>query len=508
MTLTVVKKNIIANFAGNGWTALLSLVLIPVYIKFLGIEAWAVIGIFTSLQSLALLLDLGLSATLNREMARLSLDQDNAGEMRDLVRTCELIYWAFAVAIGAIVFALAPLIASRWLHGNQLTAETITGAIRLMGLAITFNWPFALYSGGLLGLQRQVLLSGLTVGIATFRGLGSLLILWQLSTTLQAFFLWQVVSSVLQICLAAWLLRRSLPPTEKPAQFHRELLQQRWRFAAGISGFTVMYVVLSQIDKVILSRLLALEMFGYYVLASTVATSLFLLVAPLFYAVYPKFTQLVTLDDREGLKEIYHHSCQLMSVVILPVSIVIALFSREILFLWTGNATTVEYTHLNLSLLVIGTALNGLMHLPYALQLAHGWTRLAFYLNLVLVLILTPSIILMAWWYGAVGAASIWVIFNGGLVLVGIQLMHHRLLRGEQWRWYFEDVGLPLAVSLGTALLSLLMVPTGGARVQLVTFLAGATLFVVGSTVLATPVTRAALVDYFRSWKARVSDAS
>jgi hypothetical protein len=53
-----------------------------------------------------------------------------------------------------------------------------------------------------------------------------------------------------------------------------------------------------------------------------------------------------------------------------------------------------------------------------------------------------------------------------------------------------------------------MIVPTGGARVQLLTFLAGATLFVAGSTFLAVPVTRAALIDYFRSWRASAFDAS
>ena len=41
-----------------------------------------------------------------------------------------------------------------------------------------------------------------------------------------------------------------------------------------MSGIAVLAVILTQMDKVILSRMLPLEMFGYYALASTVATSL------------------------------------------------------------------------------------------------------------------------------------------------------------------------------------------------------------------------------------------
>lgn len=501
MIFTVVKKNIIASFAGSGWTALLALVLIPVYIRFLGIEAWGVIGIFTSLHSLAFLLDLGLSATLNREMATLSLYRDKAQEMRDLVRTFELIYWGFACAIGISIFALAPLIATRWLHGNQLSPETIANAIRLMGLAMTFHWPFALYSGGLLGLQRQVLLSAINVSIATLRGLGAVLILWQVSATLRAFFVWQVVMSLLQSCLAGWLLWHSLPHTGRRPAFQRELLQKRWRFAAGMSGIIVMSLIVRQIDKVILSRLLSLEMFGYYVFASSVATSLYLLVVPLFSALYPRFTQLVSLGDQEGLKEIYHHSCQLMSVLIFPITIVVIFFSRQILLLWTGNSTTVEYTYLVLSILIAGTAVNGLMNLPYALQLAHGWTRLAFYINVVSAVALTPLVILVASRYGAVGAALVLVIFNVGAAIVIIQLMHRRVLKGEQWQWYLKDVGLPLIVSLGMALFCVILVPTGGSRLQILTVLSGISLLIASSTIVATPVTRRALVGFFRTWR-------
>lgn len=506
--MSLVKKNLVANFAGSGWTALISVVLIPVYIKFLGIEAWGLIGIFASLQAICALLDLGLSTTLNREMARLAVREDKAQEMRDLLRTLELISWAVAAVIGVSIFALAPLIANHWVQASQLSPETIKHAIRIMGLAISLQWPFGLYSGGLLGLQRQVLLSAINVGIATLRGAGAVLVLWKISPTVQAFFSWQVIISVVQTCLAAWFLWRRLPHTQTVARFQSKLLVATWRFAAGISGITVMAVIFTQMDKVLLSRLLSLEMFGYYVLAGVVATSIYILIAPVFSALYPRFTQLVSLGDEDGLKQLYHHSCQLMSALILPVSIVIAFFSREILFLWTGNSKTVANTHLVLSILIPGTALNGLICLPVALQLAYGWTKLTFYMNMVAVLILAPLMILMTTIYGAIGAALAWAVFNGGFALAVTQLMHRRLLKGEQWKWCVEDVGLPLAVSLAAGFSCRMLVPTDVPRVQLVIILTVVGLFVAGSTFLATPVTRAALFGYFRSRKGRLFSVS
>src|SRR2546430_10595963 len=104
-----------------------------------------------------------------------------------------------------------------------------------------------------------------------------------------------------------------------------------------MSGFIAMWLLLTQIDKVILIRLVSLEMFGYYVLVGSIAMSLYLLVLPLFNALYPRLTQLVSTSDQEGLREIYQHGCQLMSVLIIPFSTLLVFYSKEVLLVWTGN---------------------------------------------------------------------------------------------------------------------------------------------------------------------------
>ena len=129
--------------------------------------------------------------------------------------------------------------------------------------------------------------------------------------------------------------------------------------------------------------MLSLEMFGYYTLASSVAMSLGFLFTPIFSSIYPQFTQLVITDDQEGLKRLYHKGCQFMSVLVLPAAIVTALFSNEILLLWTQDPITADKSHLLVSILICGTAINGIMYFPYALQLAFGWTSLSFFKNVI-----------------------------------------------------------------------------------------------------------------------------
>ena len=90
-----VRHNLIANIFGNAWSAVMGLAFIPLYIQFMGVEAYGLIGVFISLQAIFAVLDMGLSQTLAREMARLSVFATGRKQMADTARTLEVIYWIF-----------------------------------------------------------------------------------------------------------------------------------------------------------------------------------------------------------------------------------------------------------------------------------------------------------------------------------------------------------------------------------------------------------------------------
>jgi O-antigen/teichoic acid export membrane protein len=363
-----------------------------------------------------------------------------------------------------------------------------------MGFAIALQMPVGFYSGGLMGLQRQVLLNAINIVIYTLRGAGAWLVLWLVSPTIQAYFLWQIVVSIINTFLLAMFLKRRLRFGDNKAFFQKQLLKGIWKFAAGMSGIAILSVILTQMDKVILTRILSLEMFGYYTLAGSVAMALGFVFTPVFSAVYPMFTQSVSLNNQEDLKRLYHKSCQFMSVLVLPAATIVALFSHEILLLWTQNATTAQETHLLVSILICGTALNGLMYFPYALQLASGWTSLSFFKNVIAVILLAPLIIFMALRYGAAGAASVWLILNIGYVFFEIPIMHRRLLRNEKWRWYLQDVCLPFAACILVAGLGRLLISGPMSLLMMLLYLIIISALTLGTAAIITPITRTLLL--------------
>jgi len=506
--MTLLKKNIIANFAGSIWQGLVYLAFIPVYIRFMGVESYGLVGIYMTLQAMFLLLDMGLSVTLNREMARLSVLPQQGQEMRNLARSLEVIYWSMALLIGIVLVISAPFLSYHWVKAGQLSPRVIERALRVMGMAMAFQWPVALYSGGLMGLQKQVLLNIINSCISTVRSVGAVFVLWLISPTIQAFFSWQVICSMAGTCSLGVFFWRQLPQSLQRAHFHKNLLKGIWRFAAGMSGISILGTILGQLDKVILSKMLTLEMFGYYTLASIVALSLYRIITPIFSAIYPKFTQLVSLSDAQGLKQLYHKSCQLVSVLILPVAIVVAMFSYHIMLLWTRNPVTAEKTHLLVTLLICGTALNGLGYMPYALQCAYAWVKMGLYVNSLSVVLLVPLIIYMTRHFGAVGGASVWVILNVGYCFIVTPLVHRRLLPHENRRWYWQDVGLPFAASFVTGLVGRQFLTSSLPPFMMILCL---TIILIAATLMAafvTPATRAWLLNtFFYHTRRRMSPA-
>lgn len=454
-----VRHNIIANFSGKAWASVFSLAFVPVYIKLMGVEVYGLLGVFMSLGAVLSLLDMGLSATLSRELSRLSALEDSERESRNLVRTFETVYWGVGILIGIAVVALAPLIAKYWINSSGVDGETVERALMIMGMSVAFQWPGSIYSGGLMGLQRQVVLNIIRSVMVTVQHGGAVFVLIFVSPSIVSFFLWQsFVGLLTTIALAVWLWK-SLPQSVFQIEFDKRLLIKSWRFATGVTGISLVTILLTQLDKIILSKMLTLGMFGYYMLAFNVANALHNLVTPISSALFPKFTQLVASGEKAKLAILYHQGCQLLSVLVLPAAITIAIFSKEVLTLWLGDSEATQNAHQILTLLMIGTVLNALMTLPYTLQLAYGWTELAFYKNVIAVILLVPLMVWMVEMYQGIGAAWAWLMLNLGYLIFEVPIMHRRLLKGEMGKWYRRDIIQPILIVTVIGLFARVIIP-------------------------------------------------
>lgn len=439
-----IRRNLVANLVGSAWTGVVTLAFIPVYLRYIGAEGYGLVGFFVTIGTLLAIFDGGFGAAAARELARTShLPENGYGSIRNLIRTLEWTFWVIACALGSLIALLAPAIASHWLNLRAIDHNEAVTALRLMGLALILQWPIAYYSGCLIGLQRQVGLNLINSVMITAKFGGAALVLVMVSPTVIAFFIWQAAITLVHVGTLQIYLWQKMPGSSRP-QLEPGSVRTVGRFALGVGGINVLALILTQLDKVILSNILPLDQFGYYTLASTLATVVSRVVGPIFNATYPRFTQLVAKGDAKQLAEFFHNACQLMALAVVPLALLIVVFGREIVLLWTGDSALAEHLQWVVALLALGTLFNGLVTIPYALQLASGWTRLAFWQNVIAVILLAPATIFLARRYSIIGAASVWAALNLGYVLFSMPAMFSGLLHDEKRRWYLHSMIFPI----------------------------------------------------------------
>jgi O-antigen/teichoic acid export membrane protein len=422
----------------------MGIIFVPFYIKYLGIEAYGLIGIFASMQVWFALLDMGMAPALGREMARFSVGARTIRSILDLFYSLETVYALAALFLAVGVFFFAPWLSTHWLKTVSLSDKTIAQALVLIGIVIALRWLGTLYRSALIGLQRQVWLSSFNAIFATLRGGGVTLVLVFGIPSIQSFFIYQAIVGAAESLVLARFVRRVLHGQAHSWRFSFAAIKEIGRFAAGMALITLLSILLTQIDKLILSKLLTLREFGYYSLATTAAGALYLLITPVANAAYPRLTGIAANGSKSELADGYHLFSQVLVFLLVPATVVLAMFPSHFLLLWTRDETATAAVAPLFSILLIGNMLNGLMHMPYNLQLAHGWTRFTVRVNTVSLLLLAPLVYFGVKHYGAIAAALVWAALNLGYILVAVPIMHKRLLPAEKWPWFKYDIALPL----------------------------------------------------------------
>ncbi len=455
----MLKRNLIANYLGQIWTALMRLAFIPLYIHYLGIESYALIGLFGFVMTSLSVLDMGMTPTLSREMANFMAGKHTSESIRDLLRSIEIITFGISALIIVIFVVSSHWLASSWLQTNQLSLEVVSQALTIMGVVAALNFATTIYRSSISGLQRQVLLNVVNTVLVTLQGLGAVAILAWVSPTIQAFFVWQGVIALTTLLTLALTLYKILPRPKRLGRFSLEVLREVWRFAGGMMGITLLALLLTQVDKILLSRLLSLTDYGYYTLATTVAAALTALACPIAQAWFPRLTELVASENYYTLVKVYHEGAQLVTVIVGSAALVLVFFGDIFLQLWTQNPELSQKTAFLLSLLVLGNLLHSLMWIPYYTQLAYGWTSLSIQVNVFAISFIIPAILWTTPRYGAVGAAWCWIVLCTGYISLGAYFMYRRILKSEKARWYKRDIIYPLLPAIAVAIVIRILLP-------------------------------------------------
>jgi O-antigen/teichoic acid export membrane protein len=443
------KWNASANFLGLGYTTIIGVAILPLYLQYLGAEAFGLVGFFMVLQAWMQIFDMGMSPLLSRQAAQAR--GENAGYLglRRLLRSLELIIVSIALLIFASMAAGSVWITNNWLNVASLDSGKVANCLVLMGAIIGLRFLASLYRSGIQGMENQVLLNVANIVLVSVKFVGALLLMRFLTQDIFHFFVYQLCVGFLELVVVATMVYRFIPGTDTVGfALFWGALKPVLPFAGGIAYTAAIWVLLTQLDKLVLSNVLPLSEYGYFSIVAIVATGISQIGAPISQAILPRMTFLLSQGDEEGMLTLYRQATQLMAVMILPFTVIVAFFSTELLFAWTGDRAAAEWAGPVLLWFALGNGILAIGAFQFYLQFAHGKLRMHVIFNSILVALQIPLIVYAAYRYGVMAVAMTWFALRLLSFIIWTPIVHKRFAHGIHWSWLLRDIGPSFAMTV------------------------------------------------------------
>lgn len=445
-------RNTSLSYAGQAYAMLIGILILPFYLGHLGAEAYGLIGFFAVLQAWLQLLDAGLSPSLVRQIAHFRGRMNNATQRYEpgrLLRSFEIIFLPLAMLTALGIHLCSGWIAQQWLQAEQLSSATIVHCISLMGLMIGLKLYATLYKSGLQGLELHAWLNGANVIIATLRYFGGLFLVAAISQDPEDFFIFQAAIGLLETLVFAAKAYGLMPNQRLLTGFSWAVVKPVLPFAAGMSLTSVLWIVLTQLDKVLLSTVLPLKEYGYFSLVALMSTGIMTLTNPLVQTLLPRLTMLVAEDRIADMQALYLNATRFVCSLLFPLAGVIAFHSAELVFAWTGDAEAARWSRQVLPWYVIGSAIMAVTAFQFYLQYAYGQLRLHVWFSLISAALSIPVVIYVTLEHGVYGAALAWFGLRMLTFLVWPSIVHKRFGTRLHRPWLQDLLRITAMTGLG-----------------------------------------------------------
>jgi len=418
--MSTIRNNITANYLGTIWISLISILLVPIYLKVLGPEAFGLVGFFLAFKASLAILDLGLSTYSTREVARrASIGWKKTKSLGSYVRTIEIVYWAVALFLCFLLGFFALFFSEGWFKLDALEPSIIKKSQYIFALTLGINWPVSFYRGVLRGLDKQIEYNYVSAIASTVRGVSSVLVIIFISPSVVAFLFAQLVSSLLETILLHYMVWSSIRkmPIYRPNHFEFKIKELRttWRALVSVSIISILGILITQADKLMLGLQLPLRQLGYYTVAATVAVSTSRLVDSIIVAIFPTFSSSFIQGKHEVMERIYKVSSDAVIFIYLPVLVSSVFFSRELLFFWTHSTSTAIMAGEVLSMLIAAQLFTKLNQILSNFQFAVGNLKFLIRINILAFILYLPTLLIAIRIFGTKGAALSWLIVNCAL---------------------------------------------------------------------------------------------
>jgi O-antigen/teichoic acid export membrane protein len=440
-----IKYDIVSNYIATATRMALRFLMIPVYLKLLGVSAFGLIGFSANISSLMVILDFGMGCAAMKTLAEGS--DKTLAEIARLLRTVELIYLVCAIVIGMSLALSSNLILRKWL---SIDDPTLNGrqVLLLIAALITVTWPQSLYGSFLAGQKQFVNRNLLEIFMEVTIAGGMLYFLAYRNRSIECYFSVMIVGMSLKTIGLRVIAWRKLPWSWTYARLLE--LRHFYKFAAGVSIFSLSSLVLFQAPALYISAKYSTSTLGLYGLAETIPMAMLTLLYPISSALFPR---LVNIRVNVDALDKFTQSATLVTILIFSFVMVTGTNMQALYTIWLKATHDVPFVASTSSILLIGVMLYSSTLILNTTLLANGYSGVVGMCHAIAAIALVIALFIM----GSQGLRSVlycWLLSNA-ILLTTLLFAYTRISRTLISIWWSVNFKYALFLLGGSFLIGL-----------------------------------------------------
>ncbi|EMD0831362.1 O90/O127 family O-antigen flippase [Morganella morganii] len=391
------------------------LLLYPIYIKILGEEQWGLVSACISIQAMLMILDVGFSQIMPRDIAQAHSKLD----VNNIYQSYFLYYFTISILGGSLIFIFSNWLSENWFNAESYISE-LKMIIKIASLQFIFQFLNSVNSGFWNGIQNQKITNISQVSFFTLKHISSLLLLMIYPSAIIYIICFTSITIIEFFTNFTYIkIKNKLKVT-----LNRVIALETWNIVKNNSSFSlgvILGVCVSQLDKILFSQQLSIKEYGIYVVVAQLGLAFLQLQYPVMKAIIPA----VSARGKDSLFNIISPKyIMLLAIFTLSPALFTSIYSYEILLLWTGNEYIAHIGHLALSLICLSVILN----LPYGFIYANLLRKRKGFV--ILIVNFTSILIMLSYYFcysnkeNLMTGGVLWLIYAFTSLIIGCSSLY------------------------------------------------------------------------------------
>ena len=402
MTTRVVKGSI-WTLAGQVLPLFASLATTPMIIRMLGSEGYGVLILIGLIPTYFSFSELGMGIASTRFASEAYARGDLEGEAR-AIRTAGLIALVASTIVAVPIAVFAPAIIDQFSVPGELHGEAVTG-LRICAAVFVTTIICGVINTAQLTRLRMDLNAAINGISKVLSSVGTVLVLYFGGGIVGAavwFLAMGVVNITAHILVSGRLLKQFLD-----ISIDRRLIRPLLKFGAGLAFSAVAAVLLVNLEKLLVGRLISVESLAFYSVAFAFANMATLFSSAMVQSLVPAFSQLLAPEKRQQFNDLFARSLKLSIIMLLPTLMVLFVIAKPFFTVWAGPDFGRESSG-PFYILLGGLFFNIIAFIPWASIISVGRTDLTAKIHWSEVVPYAAAAVLLINYFGVIGAALVW----------------------------------------------------------------------------------------------------